>query len=225
MPKVSEAHLKARRGQILAAAGECFAREGFHRATMQDIVRQARLSPGAIYRYFASKDEIIDAIAAERHAREAKLIAAARGRGDTGEALRRLARDLFLSLRDPAERDHRRIGIQMWAEALRRPAILSIVRRGVDQPRALLADTIRRAQARGQISARLDPNTAARMAIALFQGFVLQQAWDPKVRVEPFLEAVEATLKALVSSQDGAQTQPRRTRSGSGNKRSGRRGY
>jgi AcrR family transcriptional regulator len=224
MPKVSEAHLEARRSQILGAAGECFAREGFHRTTMQDIVRQARLSPGAIYRYFASKDEIIDAIAAERHAREVKLIAAARSRGDTGEALRRLARDLFLSLCDPAERHRRRIGIQMWAEALRRPAILSIVRRGVDQPRALLADTVRQAQTRGQISAHLDPDATARMAIALFQGFVLQQAWDPKVRVEPFLRGIEVTLEALVSPQGEAQTPPRRpVRPGPGNKKPRRR--
>lgn len=223
MPKVSEAHLEARRGQILAAAAECFAREGFHRTTMQHIVRQAGLSPGAIYRYFASKDEIIDVIAAERHAREVKLIAGARSRGDTSEALGCLARDVFLSLRDPAERDQRRIGIQMWAEALRRPAILSIVRRGVDQPRAMLADIVRRSQARGQISAHLDPDAVARMAIALFQGFVLQQAWDPKTRVEPFLTAIEATLEALLSSQGGAR--PRRpARSISAPRRSRRRG-
>jgi AcrR family transcriptional regulator len=204
MPKVSEAHLEARRGQILAAAAQCFAREGFHRTTMQHIVRQARLSPGAIYRYFSSKDEIIKAIAAERHAREASLIASARSREDVGDALRTLARDVFLSLCEPTVRDERRIGIQMWAEALRTPAILSIVRRGVDQPRAMLADIIRRAQARGQLPAHLDPDAVARLAIALFQGFVLQQAWDPKVRVEPFLATVEATLRALRSAQGRA---------------------
>lgn len=67
MPRVSEAYLRARRRQIVDAAIECFARHGFHRATMQDIVRQAQLSPGAIYRYFATKEEIIEAIAGDVH--------------------------------------------------------------------------------------------------------------------------------------------------------------
>ncbi len=48
----------------------CFAREGFHRTTMQDIFREADLSPGAVYSYFEGKDELIEAIADERHARE-----------------------------------------------------------------------------------------------------------------------------------------------------------
>ena len=39
MPKVTEAHLEARREQILDAAAECFARKGFHRSTMHDICR------------------------------------------------------------------------------------------------------------------------------------------------------------------------------------------
>jgi len=38
VPKVSDAHLAARRRQILDAAARCFARDGFHRTSMQDIV-------------------------------------------------------------------------------------------------------------------------------------------------------------------------------------------
>src|SRR3989304_6177982 len=56
MPKVTEAHLEARRSQILDAAWTCFARKGYHQATMQDICQESGLSPGAIYRYFESKE-------------------------------------------------------------------------------------------------------------------------------------------------------------------------
>ncbi len=51
--------------RFLRAAVVCFAREGFHRTTIQDIVHESKLSPGAIYRYFASKEDIIVAIADE----------------------------------------------------------------------------------------------------------------------------------------------------------------
>ena len=53
MPKVTEAHLEARRQQILDAASACFSRQGFHQTTMQGICREVDLSPGAVYRYFA----------------------------------------------------------------------------------------------------------------------------------------------------------------------------
>ena len=46
-----------RRDEILAAAQRCFARSGFHGASMQDICAEAGMSPGNLYRYFPSKDE------------------------------------------------------------------------------------------------------------------------------------------------------------------------
>src|SRR5918992_5210095 len=65
MPKVSEEHLAARRRQILDAALVCFSRSGFHRTSMQQIFEESGLSPGAVYRYFKSKDQIVEAIAME----------------------------------------------------------------------------------------------------------------------------------------------------------------
>ena len=54
-----------RPAQILAAAERCFARSGFHRATMQDVAREAGMSPGNLYRYFPSKAALIDAVAGQ----------------------------------------------------------------------------------------------------------------------------------------------------------------
>ena len=62
MPKVSAEHLANRRQQILDAAASCFARNGFHRTSMQDIVKESGLSAGLIYRYFTGKDDMIVAI-------------------------------------------------------------------------------------------------------------------------------------------------------------------
>ena len=207
MPKVSAAHRDARRHQILDAAVACFARQGFHRATMHDIVREAGLSPGAIYGYFASKDAIIDAIGADRHALETALIAAAGEAGDLPHVLRRLAREFFAILRDPGERQRRRVAVQIWAEALRNPRLLRQVRGGVDRPRAMLAELIRRGQADGSGAAGVSPDAAARVMIALFQGFILQQAWDPRVAMEPYLRAVESVVDGMTAG--GGARRPR----------------
>src|SRR3990172_1227249 len=98
MPKVTEAHLEARRQQILDAAAGCFTQKGFHHSTMHDICQMAELSPGAVYRYFTSKEEIIAAMLRERKSTSAALIRAISGREETHEILNDLADSFFGSL-------------------------------------------------------------------------------------------------------------------------------
>ena len=59
MPKISDERRAARRTQILEAAWTCFQRQGLHATTMDDIIRSAGLSAGAVYSYFPSKEELI----------------------------------------------------------------------------------------------------------------------------------------------------------------------
>src|SRR5688572_17916252 len=59
MPKVSPAHEQEIRERIVRASLRVFGEKGFHRATMQDVVRESGLSVGAIYTWFRGKDELI----------------------------------------------------------------------------------------------------------------------------------------------------------------------
>ena len=47
-----------RRQQIMVAARKVFLNKGIGKATMEDIAREAEISPGTIYLYFKSKDEL-----------------------------------------------------------------------------------------------------------------------------------------------------------------------
>src|SRR5207302_5087033 len=58
LPKISPAQEQQRRAQILAAAMACFARQGYHATSMDDVVRESGLSVGAIYSYFPSKEDL-----------------------------------------------------------------------------------------------------------------------------------------------------------------------
>jgi TetR/AcrR family transcriptional regulator, transcriptional repressor of aconitase len=200
MPKVSQTYRNARRNQILEAAIVCFSRGGFHRTTMQDIVKQSKLSPGAIYNYFESKEEIIEAIANERHARERLLVTEARKESDVANVLKRIRDVFFGELRNPKERLRRRVSIQLWAEAQRNPKILKIVRRGVNGPHKLLRAIISDAQRQGKFSDEVDPDAAARFMIAAFHGFVLQMEWDAQLKAEPYIRLLDTFLESLVSS-------------------------
>src|SRR5579864_1441342 len=61
-PKVVE----DRREQIIDAAMRVFSEKGFTRATNKDIARAAGITPGLIYYYFESKEDVLKAIAEQR---------------------------------------------------------------------------------------------------------------------------------------------------------------
>jgi AcrR family transcriptional regulator len=59
MPKRDASYMEGQRKRILVAAHRCFRRDGLHRSSMADICAEAKLSMGAIYGHFASKEEIL----------------------------------------------------------------------------------------------------------------------------------------------------------------------
>jgi TetR/AcrR family transcriptional regulator, transcriptional repressor of aconitase len=190
MPKVSEEHLAARRRQILDAALICFSRSGFHQTSMQQIFEESGLSPGAVYRYFKGKEEIVRAIAEETlRGFGATLEAGPRGR--PAELLERI----FDTIDAVELRDQRlRLALQVWGEAMVNPRLAAFVRDAIDG-------------LRGRIAAELDcdaPQATARVLVALAQGFVVQRdlygdGFDP--------DEFRAAALALVSQPDGASRQ------------------
>jgi TetR/AcrR family transcriptional regulator, transcriptional repressor of aconitase len=190
VPKVSDEHLRARRQEILDGAARCFARTGFHRTTVQDIAAESGLSPGLIYRYFADKDDMVTAIAAQWHERHARTPGTLEGMVPAYLALLR-------SLAEPAEKERVRLGVQIWAEALRAPRIHAVAREGVDAPRAVVAALIRAAQDRGDLPAALPPDGLARVFVSIYQGLALQTAWDAELDNDAYVRAVEALIAPL----------------------------
>jgi len=53
-----EREKERRRQQIMVAAKRVFSIKSFSKATMEDIAKEAELSPGTIYLYFKNKDEL-----------------------------------------------------------------------------------------------------------------------------------------------------------------------
>jgi len=53
-----EREKERRRQQIMVAPKRVFSLKGFNRATMEDIAKEAELSPGTLYLYFKNKEEL-----------------------------------------------------------------------------------------------------------------------------------------------------------------------
>jgi AcrR family transcriptional regulator len=197
MPRVKPEHKAARRAQIVRAARTCFARSGYHKTTLQDVFAEAGLSAGCVYNYFQSKEELMLAIAEERHDDERRWIASASEAADPIAGLRQVAKTFVHEYLTKEGLDKRRIASQTWSEAQINPAILSSVREGLDGPTAQLAQLIRRAQAGKRLTSELDADSIAHTISALFHGSVLQKLWKPDIDIEMQLAVFEHFLCSL----------------------------
>ena len=174
MPKVSQQHRDARRDQILTAALRCFLRDGFHATSMQDLFAEAGLSAGAVYRYFASKDEVILAIA-EDNMREVLAMIHQVATAGPGRSAGEVVADALALVRAKHEADGvGGMAVLVWSEALRNPALAA-------QLRALLTgmheDFTRLAadhQRTGDLPGAVPAEAIARMLVAVMAGYILQ---------------------------------------------------
>lgn len=201
MPRVSAEHMAARRQQILHAAEHCFSKTGFQRTTMPEIIAESGLSTGAVYNYFKSKDEIIAAIADDRHVREQAQIAEVVAGQTIAGAIRSLVSVFSSELATIEGRQQRRIGVFTWAEALLNKDIARPIREGVSGPRDAIAALVEVSNAQTKRQPPLDPDATARTFLALFHGFVLQSLWDPDTPTDAMADVVNQIVELLWPDQ------------------------
>jgi AcrR family transcriptional regulator len=194
MPKVTDAHIEARRNQIIEAACKCFSINGFHQTTIRDICRQADLSAGAVYGYFRSKEEIIEALGALGRQNTRALLESAR---TAEEAPLSLAQVLNVAIgflnSDDAEMNNR-LGVRLWGEALHTPQIRRLLFERFHGVSELVAEIVREGQERKEIDAELDPDSAARVCVALFLGLQVQKALEPRADLAGCSEVISSLL-------------------------------
>ncbi len=205
VPKVSQEYSEARRRQIIDAAYQCFARKGFHQTTMRDIYDEANLSPGAVYHYFASKDDIIQASFDFDYQRSRDVFDAAQASDDPLRALHDLL-DFFLQgLREAVGLGAGRVNVQGWGEALVNPQVGNTIRAVMDSYVEALAPVVRQAQAARHLDASLDPIAVSRLLLSLYYGLELQLSLNPDVNVDHYAAAAKALIR---SSSPRAETGP-----------------
>ncbi|MGW4054722.1 TetR/AcrR family transcriptional regulator [Streptomyces sp. NPDC004779] len=210
MARVSQEHLDARRRQILDGAARCFARNGFHATSMQDVLAEAGLSAGAVYRYFRSKDELIAAIAEETFARIRGAFAEATGATPPPTPDVLIARVLTIVLEGRiagAERQaFARLIIQVWAETLRDEALAKTLVQGFDGMREIWTGLVDAYRASGLVPADVSSERLARTLIATVQGFIAQQALFGDVEID----ALQEGLRGLMSMGGSVPASPDR---------------
>jgi AcrR family transcriptional regulator len=205
MARVSQEHLDARRRQILDGAAICFARNGFHATSMQDVLKEVGLSAGAVYRYFSGKEALIGAIVAEvlGSVRAAFEEAARQSPPPPPDELVASVLGMTLAARESLVVDGRpalpRLVIQVWTETLRNEELAAILREGYGSVRAAWGSIVEGYQKAGMMRADVAPDDVARTMIAAVMGFIAQQSLFGPAPVEVLRDG----LRALTSMRDG----------------------
>ena len=176
MPRVSPQHEQEVRERIVRAATRVFSERGFHRATMQDIVRASGLSVGAIYTYFKSKDDLIlagcDMITDQEMSELARRLAPMEG---FRERISAAVGFLFDQIEvESWQLGSTRLLALAWAEADTSPAIREMLLRRRREIHGVTVGLLQEGIARGEFPAWLDIDRTAAALGALLDGVVLQ---------------------------------------------------
>ena len=168
-----------RKAQLLQATSNVFSRIGFHAANVSDVAIEAGVSQGTIYHYFKSKDDLFMAVfeAWETESFYQEVRAAAFGSASAAEQLRQLA--YGIGVRMAEARELLPANVEFWSHIYRNAAIKESFRQIFSGLRTTLAKLIQDGIAQGEFVS-IDPNAAASLFIAIYDGLILQWLADPK---------------------------------------------
>ncbi|MDB5599873.1 MAG: hypothetical protein JWN71_1917 [Xanthobacteraceae bacterium] len=192
-----------RRAEILIAAQRCFARSGFHQASMQEICAEAGMSPGSVYRYFPSKEAIIAGISERNRADAVESFNAVEEAPDFFTGLAGLARHHLV------ERTAEEVGLcaEIMAESRRSPDIARVYQDIERDIRGRIAALLQRAVDRGEIKPDIDVQSAATVLMVLGDGMSWRRAVDPHFDPEAVLPLILHMICSLLNNKrgDGAE--------------------
>jgi TetR/AcrR family transcriptional regulator, repressor for uid operon len=165
-----------RREQIMRAALACFAKRGFHQASMHDISAEAGISVGLIYRYFENKEAVISAMA-DRHKKE---ITDLLERAQQAPTLLESVEILFTA---HCSEDEPRLTsafvVDLYAEASRNPQIAHLVRDVLQTAMNGVRDLIARSPEAQTASHGFKPDELSELIFAVARGMLMLDVLQP----------------------------------------------
>ncbi|HKJ31059.1 MAG TPA: TetR/AcrR family transcriptional regulator [Balneolales bacterium] len=198
MPKVGKEYKQSRKIQILQAAAECFSDQGFHQTSMRDICNKAELSAGAVYNYFAGKDDIIESMAEVSRNSVKDLFQDIRDTDSRKQVIDKILHKLLEVAVYQKENNQLNMNIHLWSEALRSDKIKSILMESSRNMNAIIHDRLKNSSTKGNPS-KLSDKQVISLILMAYQGLVLQMALTDDVNEEEYFEALSTLLTNLSS--------------------------
>jgi AcrR family transcriptional regulator len=164
-----------KRALILDGARGAFLTGGFHATSMQDLCRATATTPGAFYRYFPSKDALVQALVGEAIAHLATAVGAAMT-AEPKSVSDALLPAIFAI--DAMERMQggARLALLIWAEAQRSHDLAQTIGAAI-RPMLDAIDGLAEALLKhGVVTQTVDSKEVAVILGGILQGYVVQRA-------------------------------------------------
>jgi TetR/AcrR family transcriptional regulator, repressor for uid operon len=197
----------ARRDHISVAAERAFVRHGFHAATMQQVAEEAGMSAGNLYRYFPSKEALVEGICLLDQRERGAAFHALAASGDVLGMLEAMLRDNLLN----KPRHKAVMFLEVAAEAGRNPRIAEMMRTNDAEVIAGLTHLVETAKVNGEAVAAVDASFAARLVFTYVGGLFRRRALDESFDVEAEATMTMALLRALFAGAISSANPPETT--------------
>jgi len=195
MPSKPTQKHESKKEEILSVCVKTFVEKGFHRTSMRDLCSALEMSPGGLYRYFSSKEEIIEAMIR----RDQGLIENAFSEIPINTSFPTVLRMMHaIGSQIFGEKNALTFYNQLFAEASINPMIASILKRQCAYVTDRLELAVRRGQERGEIISTHDPRLLTIFIMSSFDGLAPRATvdldFDWKKAGDGFIELILQTL-------------------------------
>ena len=161
---------EAQVARIMEAAKACFVRSGFQGASMQEICAEADMSPGALYRYFPSKEAIIEAIAEADRAEDAEIFSKML---DNPDVIDGFVSAGIAHIRHIHESGSASLFIEIRAEAMRNDAVRKTCEASMQHASDAIRDYLQAAIERGDIKPRAQLDVLLPVMMSIGEGLAV----------------------------------------------------
>ena len=197
--KLESKSISERKARILDGARRCFVRLGFHAATMQDVATEAEMSPGNLYRYFASKEALVSGMVGANREMVRSQMAVLCQADDFPGAL-----ELFLmALIDGHEGMDVSLSLEICGELKRNPVLAKVWRDCDRETFEMVLQSVGRLQENGAVSRDVQPESVLNIVLTLVHGLcvrrVTEETFDVKEEVHRVMTVIRAILNGTIA--------------------------
>lgn len=190
MPKVVPEYKERAKERIVEAASVVFRRQGLIAGTMDEIAREIGVSKGALYLYFPTKTQLLEAVQRKFRTQFLEHVEGQTSQGDVAEGLVLSIDGILSGEFDP------NIWHKLAMEAATDPEVREVMRRDAREDRRVLRQFLRKLEKDGRIPTMSDPDATVDAVMLLFQGTFTAATLraDPKEARAQLLRALRLVL-------------------------------
>lgn len=168
MPKLVPGYKDEVKEKILETAWAVVTEKGMNETTMDDFASAMNCSKGALYNYFRTKEELVEAVINKHHIRAREELFARFSEGDFF-----VNAEKFFDVEMENALEHMGVTLELHAEGTRNARVADALKRKNEVSIKSFRDLVEYLQQKGTISLKTDPEEAAKLFHTLRMGVLL----------------------------------------------------